>query len=452
LRAAIAIGAFLSLAASAIAQAPQPFVRARCDPADHIVVGQPVRVIVEVLVPNYFTGVANFPEFEIKNAIVVAPQETPQNFSEQVNGSSFAGIRQTYMVYPETAGDFRLPPAPVGVTYADSPPHSAQANVTLPPLAFHASVPKGATGLSYFLPTTKAVLTQEWKPRLKGLRTGETVERTITITMDKLQGMLIPPLALDAPDGIRLYREQPVVQDVKTDRGEFVGGQRVETARYLIQKPGQYTLPAIELKWWDLNAGVVRAETLPSVQFTAVANPNLSPELPPAAAAVPVAEPIARNPWKRVEIWLRGAWPWIAGAFVLLFLAARIIPRWIRWARKRRAEACESESAFFRKLLSSCRKNDAPNSYRGLMLWLSRKRPGVALEEYLAEAGDPALAKLVAELGASVYSQGGTGAWSGAALADSLNRQRNSGRLAARSVQRLPALNPVVVPSANQRT
>src|SRR5580693_2866384 len=108
MRSALVFCMILLFAAITSAQAPQPFARAHFDPADHVVVGQPVRVIVEVLVPNYFMGGTDFPEIEIENAIVVAPQETPQNFSEQVNGQAFAGIRQTYTVYPEVARDFRL--------------------------------------------------------------------------------------------------------------------------------------------------------------------------------------------------------------------------------------------------------------------------------------------------------------------------------------------------------
>jgi hypothetical protein len=67
-----------------------------------------------------------------------------------------------------------------------------------------------------------------------------------------MQAMLIPPLPFEAPDGIRIYPEEPAVQDQKTDRGDFVFGRRIQSAKYLIQKEGDYALPAIELKWWNL--------------------------------------------------------------------------------------------------------------------------------------------------------------------------------------------------------
>src|SRR5580698_1308532 len=443
MRATLAVCMVLLLAAIVSAQAPQPFVRAHSDPADHVVVGQPVRVIVEVLVPNYFMGGTDFPEIEIKNAIVVAPQETPQNFSEQLNGQAFAGIRQIYTVYPEVPGDFRLPPAPVGVKYADAPPHSVQSTVPLPTLSFHASIPEAAAGLSDFLPTTKATLTQKWTPSLKSVQTGETIERTITITTEKLQGMLIPPVALDAPDGIRIYTEQPVVQDEKSDRGDFIGGRRVETAKYLIQKPGDYILPEVRLQWWDLASNRVRTGTLPAVHFAAVADVNYSPELPPTLEPEAAPQPLPPNPWRRLWLFARASWIWILCGALLLWASARWIPTLIHWLGGRREELRASEPAYFRKLTASCQRNDAQGAYVSLLRWIERSRPGASIERYLRETNaSPDLRRLVDELGAHLYSPAPKTTWNGTALAKALRAHR--GQLHARTQKKyaLPPLNP----------
>jgi hypothetical protein len=445
MRTAILGAAWLMFAFCAAAQSPPPFARAHFEPADHVAVGQPVRLVVEVLVPNYFMGGSSFPEIEIKNAIVVAPQETPQNFSEQVQGNMFAGIRQTYTVYPETAGTFRVLAALVGVTYADAPPHSIRANVGLPPLEFHAAIPSGAAGLSYFLPTTKAVMTQEWKPRPKNARTGETLERTITITTEKLQGMLIPPISFDAPDGVRVYAEQPVVQDEKSDRGEFIGGRRVETAKYLIEKPGNYTLPAVELQWWDLAAGRVRTETLPAMRFTAVADPAYTPELPPTVEPDAVAQKPAAASWRHYWLLLRANWIWFAGGVLLLWLVVRTIPRFVRWIGHERETLRASEGAYFRKLTTQCNRSDAANAYVWLLRWLERSQPGNNLEDSLRETSDPELRNLVDELGAALYSSATSSTWNGAALALALKRHRKVLRARANGAYALPPLNPQTV-------
>jgi hypothetical protein len=53
---------------------------------------------VSTYVPNYFTGTPDFPEFEIENGIVVLPQDRPKNSNSQINGVSYAGITETYVI------------------------------------------------------------------------------------------------------------------------------------------------------------------------------------------------------------------------------------------------------------------------------------------------------------------------------------------------------------------
>ena len=441
----------LCVTADASAQAPQPIARVRVEPAQHIVVGQPVRLIVEVLVPNYFTGSPQFPELEMKNVIIVSPQETPQNLSEQIAGVAYAGIRQTYFVYPEQAGEFHLPSARIKVRYADTPPHSLESDVPLPTLTFRADIPAAATGLSYFLPTTRLVMEQHWKPSLKDLRSGQTVERTITITTDMLQAMLIPPVPLEVPDGLRVYPEEPIVKDEKTDRGEFIGGQRIQTAKYLIQNPGEYTLPEIELKWWDLNEGRVRTQTLPAVHISAAMDPNYAPELPPTVEPAMTQEVSAARPWKRYRLWIRAAWPGVLASLGFVWLVARRGFQVVRWMRIKIRQNRESEGAYFRRLIASCNRNEASASYQQLVQWLRRARTKSAVEEFLQDCDDPTLTNQVKALGEELYFSGNSKPWDGRALADSLKRHRRASEVRAKKRYRLPPLNPLNVATSLPR-
>jgi hypothetical protein len=156
--------------------AQTPVVRAQLQPAEDILVGQPVRLVVSVFVPNYFTGSPDFPEFEIPNAIVVLPQDRPQNTNEQIGGLTYAGITETYIIYPQQPGDFQLPLAQITISYASSPPKSTVAHVSLPALAFHADIPAAAKNLDYFLPTTRLTIDQKWSPALKNIRAGDSIE------------------------------------------------------------------------------------------------------------------------------------------------------------------------------------------------------------------------------------------------------------------------------------
>jgi BatD DUF11 like domain len=429
-------------APGAVVSAPQPLVRLTLEPTSGIVVGQTVRLTVAVLVPNYFMGSPDFPEFEIENCIVMLSQEPAHNISEQVNGVSYSGIVQQYLIYPEQSGTFRLPRAEIGVRFADVPPHAVNAKVPFPAAGFRAEIPEAAQGLDYFLPTTQLELKQKWESPIKNLKIGQTIERSVTVTTEKLQGMLIPPIELRAPDGVRVYEDQPSVLDQKSDRGEFLGGRRTESAKYLIQKPGDYTLPPINVTWWDLKASRVRTATLPAAHFTAVADPAFSAEIPPPAEAIPVSKPPEMSVRVKLKSFAQRFGIWLAAFLVLAFLAWRLVPVAARGYKRWRQEYSDSESAHFRRLLRSCRSNDAAECYRNLLRWLAHSRPGLTVTKFLAQANDPALSAAVESLGTQLYSDAKVSSCSGDQLAARLKQNRRSVIETATSRKALPDLNP----------
>lgn len=434
------LGLLILFATSAVAQ--EPFVRTKLVPTSGIIVGQPVRLIVEVLVPNYFTGSPDFPEFELENAIVVLPRETPQNSNEQIGGKTYAGITETYTLYPQQPGDFSLPPAQVTVPYANDPPKTTVARVLLPQLTFHTEIPAAAQNLSYFLPTTQLTVQQKWSSQLKGLRAGDTITRTITVTAMKMQAMLIPPLPFEAPDGIRVYQEEPSVLDQKTDRGEFVQGRRIESAKYFIQKEGDYTLPAIELKWWNLSTNRLVTATLPAVHFTALANPNYVTELPPEPEPAPVAQPRHVTLWARYKFWIRVIAPCSIAFLFLFWMIWSYLQPIYRRLRAWRKEREHSESAYFRNLQLACRRNRALQSYEYFLKWIALAYPGLTVHEFLSRTDDAALLSEANNLGAVLFRGSNQDQrWNGERMADLLAHYRKA-RIHDAIKQGLLKLNP----------
>ena len=431
----------LLLSTGACGFAQKPIVSARLEPATGIIVGQAVHLVVEVLVPNYFTGSPEFPAVELENAIVVFPEETPEHLNRQINGQSYAGIQRTYSIYPQQPGEFRLPPAKLTVPYASAPPKSIEATLTLPQLTFHADIPVAARGLSYFLPTTRLTMQQNWNSPLKNLRVGDTVERTVTVTTVKMQGMLIPPLALDAPQGIRVYQEEPKVLNQKTDRGEFIFGRRTESAKYLIQKDGDYTLPSIELKWWNLSSNRVVTATLPAVHITAAPNPNYVAELPPEAEPVAVVQPKQASLFVRYR--LIGVAASIALAIlVFAWLGKRYGPSLYNLLKMRLERFRHSEAMAFSKLDRACRRNDATRAYPLLLRWVRRFNPEMTLDQFLLQSHDAELVRQVNYLTASLFAKNREEKWDGRTMASCLARRRGIPALNWMPRSRLPLLNP----------
>jgi hypothetical protein len=430
---------FFTLAAAA----QSPIVQAHLEPSRGILVGQPVRVVVTVYVPNYFTGSPDFPEFEIENAIVVLPQDRPTNSNTQISGVRYAGIIETYVIYPQQAGDFHLPREQVTVPYALAPPKSTTAHVSLPPLEFHADVPTAAKDLDYFLPTTSLIIQQKWSSPTKNLHVGDSIERTVTVTATKMQAMLIPPLPLAAPDGIRVYPEEPVVHDQKTDRGDFVYGRRIQTAKYFIQKEGDYTLPPIELKWWNLSTHRLATATLPAVPFAAAANTSYVTELPPRSEPTPIAPAKRRNFWKQYKLRILITVLCCVVVALLLAIVWRYLPRARRRLQAWQERQQHSETTYFRNLQRACNQNNAAQSYMWLLKWLAVAYPGSSLQQALKRVDNPALTSDTNGLGEALFAKSNrNNPWAGKRFAALLRQQRKHHRTHLSKHQHLSDLNP----------
>jgi hypothetical protein len=303
-------------------------------------------------------------------------------------------------------------------------------------------IPPQAADLDYFLPTASLTIKQSFDKPLHGLRVGDTLTRTVTINASNLRAMLIPPPKFDAPDGIVVYPKQPAVADLKTERGDFVGGRRADSAIYLVQKQGDYTLPPIQVQWWNLDQKKVQTATLPAVHFDAAPNPGLKPELAPEPA--PVAATVKPNPVP-LKRYLRLAL--ITG----ISLAAVVLLSWLWWHvgrrllirwRKSREEYRHSEGAAFRKLRNASHSNNAPAAYAFLLAWQSRFRPGVGLTRFLSTVGDAELTREVEALAAGLYGHGAE-KWSAKKMITALERIRSRGLHETSVHPALPPLNPV---------
>ena len=85
--------------------------------------------------------------------------------------------------------------------------------------------------------------------------------------------MLLPPVTFPAVDGLAVYPAEPALQDKTEGRTDALSATRTDSATYILQKPGDYTLPAIDVRWW--NAAERRVETahLDTMTMQVAANP-----------------------------------------------------------------------------------------------------------------------------------------------------------------------------------
>jgi len=374
--------AFLAIAAVP-ARAADPFAEASVEAQGNIVVGQQISIVIDVYVPNFFTSPPQFPSIDMANAIVTLPDERALNLDKTVNGEQFAGIRRTYLVIPQIAGDYALPSVSIPFGYAKVPGQSTQASVPVPPVTFQVEdVPAQGGGSSFA--ASNANLTQTLDRNPAELKVGDSLVRTVTLFAEATQAMMLPQPQFDAPEGIKLYRQAPVLTDSVTGPDRKMGSQRSDRVTYVMEKEGKLTIPALNVDWFDTSARQTRHAELAPISLNVKASPNVVDAIPPE-----VPRPNENSPALFVRALER-----IAVALVAVFLLGAalyfLLPRLLRWFRAHREAAAQAEPARFRELSLALNSGDAKTAYAALGNW-TRAMGFRSVADWAAASGDKTL-------------------------------------------------------------
>jgi hypothetical protein len=162
-----------------------------------------------------------------------------------------------------------------------------------------------------------------------------------------MQAMLIPPLPFEAPDGIRIYPEEPAVQDQKTDRGDFVFGRRIQVGKVPHPEGRRLRASGNRAEVVEPDDDRLVMATQPAVHFTEAANPGYVTELPPEPEPVAVAQPKHVSLWARYKFWIQVVAPCCIVGLVVLWIARRYLPRLLRRLQAWRLRREQSEGAYF---------------------------------------------------------------------------------------------------------
>jgi hypothetical protein len=439
--------ACLAVACSATAfAAGKPVIRVAFQPSGTVVVGRQVKLTVTILVPNFFLSAPDWPTLDVDGAVVTTPDEVMPHLTETIDGDSYAGVQKLYVIAPQQDGEITLPAVEIHFKYSAVPGQPpVDGVVTLPAAHFTAAWPEGARTDAGVLPVARLTVQQTLDRRGTSFKTGETLTRTITAVAAHTQPMMILPPAISAPDGVRVYEKDPVLSTDLGTRGELNAGRRVDHVTYLFEKPGRYTLPAIEYPWFDAAAKKRMSAVAPAITVDvaqAAAAAAIPPEAPPPPPPAPPPSPWAA--WKKRLPWIAEG---LAALVAAIWLAQRLWPRYRAWSTARRHERTESEPAYFTKFEDACSANDAARAYAALARWAWRADHR-SIASFCGALGSDGFTKEVSALEQRLFAAGppSASAWSGGALrvAASHARHRWLDSRDHREGQRsyLPALNP----------
>ena len=422
-----------------------------------------------------------------ENGDVVAKQVgTDESGHTERNGRTYQVITRHYVLFPLHSGKLTLQGPVLDAEVAANQPRrpfgsdpfgggffGGPAFRTIQPVRLHGNPvvltvrarPASAVG-SYWLPARNVTLSAAWNPAKLSAPAGDPITLDVALQATGLTAAQLPDLSslLGIPPGLKAYPDQPKLND-STQDGLLVGS-RDQIIALMADKPGNYTIPALTVTWWDTQTDQPRVTTVPSRTLTILPAPGAAAATaaPPARAAQPLSTPASRQAGPAPAVQKPAAarspsqWQWISIALAAVWLTTLGAWLWSRRSRPARTQTPQPgsssasgssaahgarpepsrERSAFR---AACETNDAHAARAHLMTWATALwgTTPAGVNAIAARIGDTAIAELLRDLDRACYAGG---AWQGRALAAALTELPMSQGKTARERNRLAPLYP----------
>lgn len=389
------LASLLATGPAAADPAPRIMARVHLEPAGPVVAGSEVKLVVDLLTTTWFTEAPNWPLFTIADAIVNLPDEQADNLSEDIGGTRWFGVSRAYRIAPQAGKTYEIAPLTITV-YPGGMQGPVQ--VRTPALKFVATLPPGAEGMTTFFAAPQLTVEQKIEPAPGHLAVGAPLTRTITQRAAGTESMLIPPAILADVAGLKRYAKPAATRNIVKDRAGLVAGERTDSASYVADRSGTFSLPPVTIEWWNTMARRKETVVLPAVRFSADAVRDKP------LFDIPLDAMREGMPHRVVVIHAREA---IAGCLVVLGVilliswrahVASFVRRGERALSEARTRWLASDALARRKLAVAARKGEWRRTIAALYWWMDRGRDfgRPARFENIEAAGDQDAARLIA--------------------------------------------------------
>jgi len=427
---------FLALGGLSFAGPQSAFVREKLVQAEKIWPGQQLTLYVTLYTTTSFSGSTRFELPKTSGMLIMENEDRPLLGTEKIDGVSYIFKRHEIDLFPLRSGSLTMPAFRVEFGFRGEKGKVVDQSFTLQQLQFSVLEIPGADPQKPVITTPNLEVKDQWNPEPGKARVGDALARTITMTADDLPGMAFPPLNIEEIDGLGVYQKQPLVND-RMQRGAFTG-RRTETITYVCEKEGKFTLPGMNLNWWNPKNEELKEIKFKPVTFEVAANPLLETEDQPGE-----------------EQQSSGSFSWKLFGVAMFVIAVAIIGLlWLLRLKKQQPSPPEpSEADLFKKFHRASTSSDAAKTMQALMRWLDRS--GLTggsgrLDLLVLKAGDADLGRQVKALETVLFSpeevNKDAGSWSAGGLYRAVKRARRKlGQADIRlkaGEKGLPDLNP----------
>lgn len=365
-------------------------------------------------------------------------------------------IERNYALFPQHAGQLTLPPLRFNGQVQDDTnsrfnsrfdsfrqggqmlrlrSKSIDITVTEPPTA---------PPQQPWLPAQKFLIGDDWQHTPPTLTVGEPATRTIITTATGLAAAQLPELTIVSPESFKVYPDQTMRQDQLEPTG--IRGMMEQKVALVPTKAGTFTLPALQLKWWDIGSKKWRTQQTKEVTVQVLpaqrdASPAINVSVPdqptppkaPTVAPTPVQSPVAPIPVSALgtpavnDSPSTPLWMWISAlcvvgwgiTLVLLLRSRKQKQQTITTPEHKTSSTALPQSKARDEVIRCARGNEAASTRAALLIWIHAIAPQSDIEIFTQRVEDP-LQQQISALNRAIYSAKGVETWCGEELAQAV--------------------------------
>ena len=355
---------------------------------------------------------------------LIEPAGEGRTYDEVVHGRRYRVHEREYVITPQSSGTLRIPPlvlearvaAPRGARrspfeefFGAGDPFAGmfagagfddslfdrmmnpgrEVRVRSNPIEIEVRARPDAVAEGWFLPARRVELVETFAPVSPEFRVGEAVERTVYLRALGASAAQLPAFEIPSAPGVRQYDEGS--RDASSATPEGTVSIREQTVALVPTRPGEVTLPAVEVEWWDTETETRQSARLPARTIEvlpAVGAPSGAATVavtPPPVSAATQSPPPASNDdvegGRQVPVAAPSQEILLALAGLLLLAlvagAARVYRRRGPVAEAPGSSPVTDGRVSLRAVHRACRANDAAAVRDALIGW-AQSRWGVA--------------------------------------------------------------------------
>jgi len=225
-----------------------------------------------------------------ESAIIQPPQaraSTVRKIGDQrqyegdYHGDPYLITEQQYAIFPTQVG-----PLQIEGPRLQLPAESGHPAIELrgDPVEIEVLAPAYRSSDGHWLPVQRLILEENWNPPPR-LQPGDRLQRELTLTVTGMPAEQLPALMKTDLDGLYVEVEHLELTESMSSFG-LISNRREQVSIEPLDT-GSFTLPPIDLHWWDVDLDRGRHASLPSHSFSVDAPPLIEGSDDADAAAAP---------------------------------------------------------------------------------------------------------------------------------------------------------------------